>query len=399
MDKKQRIRNYFKPEEVIDLASELVRIESHKDAPNREAEVGDYIIRYCEQNGLEVQIDPLDGKRKNIYIYLRGKAEGKTILLNGHIDTVPPYNMTISPFSGEVIDGRLWGRGSNDMKGAVACMIVTLLALKRSGGIASGNAIVAAVVGEEENSDGTEKLVISGIKADAAIVGEPSNYEYAIGHRGLEWLEFVFKGKAAHGGVPNEGINAISMAAKFISSVESELIPKLKSRINPYMGESVMNFGRIEGGTQPSTVADLCRLQVDRRYIDGETVEGVIKEYQDIIDKLKREDSSFNCEIVRMPSNLMNQFNHIYHFTSPDERIVRVVDSVLESHLGKEAVVTRKRGWTDAATLSYYGKIPTVITGPGDISQSHTVNESIPVEDLIKYVEIYSEIVMDFLKA
>jgi len=98
--------------------------------------------------------------------------------------------------------------------------------------------------------------VKNGIKADGAIVGEPSNYEYAIGHRGLEWLEIKVKGKAAHGGVPNLGINAISKAAKLILKIEEQVIPQLKDRDNEFMGPSVMNFGKIEGGNQPSTVAD-----------------------------------------------------------------------------------------------------------------------------------------------
>ena len=217
------IEKYYSDKEVVKLTQNLVRIPSHKEVPTREKEVSDYIYKYCRENGLEVEYQNVDGSRKNVNIYLKGQGRGKTILFNGHTDTVPPYQMIIDPYKGEVKDGFLWGRGSNDMKGALASMITAALAIKRRGEKLPGDIIISAVVGEEEKSEGTEMLVMSGVKADGAVVGEPSNYEYAIGHRGLEWLEIKFYGKAAHGGVPKEGLNAISMASKFIEEVEKSL--------------------------------------------------------------------------------------------------------------------------------------------------------------------------------
>jgi len=392
------IERFFTQDEVVKLTQDLIRIPSHKDTPGREKEVSEFIYQFCYNNEIEAELKRVDGDRKNVYIRLSGNGTGPTLMLNGHTDTVPPYNMSIPPFNAEIRDGFIWGRGGNDMKGAVASMIIALLALKRSKVQLSGDVIVACVVGEEEKSEGTEELVLSGIKADAAIVGEPSNYEYAIGHRGLEWIEFIFHGKAAHGGVPNEGINAISKAADFIKLVEKELYPKLEKRFNEYMGPSVMNFGQIEGGTQPSTVADTCSLKIDRRYIVGETVETVIDEFREIINKLEARDPDFKAEIIRMESNLMNRFDHMYHYTAPEEKIVKSVKNALFNHLKVEPMVTRKRGWTDAATLSYYGKIPTVITGPGNLSYSHTKDERIPIVDLYNYVKIYADIALDFCR-
>lgn len=392
------ISEFYSQKEVVELTQNLVRIPSHKDVENREKEVAEYIYRFCRENGLEAELVNVDGERKNVYVYARGNGSGRTLLFNGHTDTVPPYKMIIDPFKAEIKDGYIWGRGTNDMKGAIACMLMSVLAIKRSKIKLPGDIIVAAVIGEEEKSEGTEAFVKSGIMADGAIVGEPSNYEYAIGHRGLEWLEFVFRGKVAHGGVPDEGVNAISKASKFIQKVEEQLYPKLKGRYNEYMGPSVMNIGRIEGGTQPSTVADYCSLKIDRRYVVGETVDSVISEYQQIIDEIKDADSSFDAKIVRMESNLMNEFDHIYHYTNPAEAIVKNVEKALNNHLGKSPMITRKRGWTDAATLSYYGKIPTVITGPGNLSYSHTKDERIPVHDLVDYVKIYADIAMGFCK-
>ncbi|SHI90835.1 succinyl-diaminopimelate desuccinylase [Dethiosulfatibacter aminovorans DSM 17477] len=392
------ISDFYSKKEVVELTQNLVRIPSHKDVKNREKDVAKYIYRFCKENGLEAELASVEGERKNVYVYVRGSGSGRTLMFNGHTDTVPPYKMIIDPFKAEIKDGFIWGRGSNDMKGAIACMVMSAIAIKRSGIKLPGDIIIAAVAGEEEKSDGTEVLVKSGIKADGAIVGEPSNFEYAIGHRGLEWLEFIFRGKGAHGGVPDEGVNAISKASKFIQKVEEQLYPELKKRYNEYMGPSVMNIGRIEGGTQPSTVADYCSLKVDRRYVLGETVDSVINEYQQIIDEIKNTDDGLDVDIVRMESNLMNEFDHMYHYTDPDEEIVKVVKNALGSHIGKVPNITRKRGWTDAATLSYYGNIPTVITGPGDLSYSHTKDERIPINDLVDYVKIYADIALGFCR-
>ncbi|HCX04224.1 MAG TPA: acetylornithine deacetylase, partial [Clostridiales bacterium] len=157
--------DFYTESEVLKLAQNLVRIPSHKNVPGREKEIGKYIYNYCRDNGLEVEMQDVEGERKNVLIYLRGQGNGKTLLLNGHIDTIPPYDMIVDPFKGEVKDGYLWGRGSVEMKGSIASMITAILALKRKVEKLPGDVIVSAVVGEEEKSDGTEVLVQSGIKA------------------------------------------------------------------------------------------------------------------------------------------------------------------------------------------------------------------------------------------
>lgn len=384
--------------EVVTLTQGLVRIPSHKYIENRESNVAEFIYNYCKSNGLIVEMQNVDGLRKNVIAKLKGNGTGKTLIFNGHIDTVPPYEMTIEPFSAEIKDGYLLGRGSNDMKGAVACMITSMINIKKKGIVLGGDIILTAVIGEEEKSEGTEYVVRSGITADGAIVGEPANYGYALGHRGLEWLEIRIEGKIAHGGIPELGINAISKASKLIQKIELELMPKLKERQNEWMGPSVMNFGLINGGTQPSSVADKCIIQIDRRYLPEENVESVIKEYQDIIDDLKREDSQFKAEIIRMDDNLMDEFDHAPLIAQPDADIAKTVYKVLKEFSNKEPNIEKRRGWTDAGVLSTYGKIPTVVTGPGDLKFSHAKDEKIPVIDLINYVEIYTRIAEEFCK-
>ena len=384
--------------DAVKLTQELIRIPSHKYVENRESDVAEFIYDYCKNKGLEVEFQTVEGKRRNVIAKLRGNGTGKNLIFNGHTDTVPPYEMTIEPFSAEIKDGYVLGRGSNDMKGAVACMITAMVNIKNKGKILGGDIILTAAVGEEEKSDGTERVVKSGITADGAIVGEPANYGYALGHRGLEWLEIRIEGKIAHGGIPELGINAISKAAKLIRKIEESLMPKLKERQNEWMGPSVMNFGLIKGGTQPSSVADSCIIQIDRRYLPEENVESVIKEYQDIIDEIKAQDPEFKAEIIRMDSNLMEEFDHAPLIAQPDSEIAKTVYNVLKDFNNKEPNIEKRRGWTDAGVLSTYGKIPTAVTGPGDLKYSHAKDEKIPVVDLVNYVEIYTKIAEEFCK-
>ncbi|HPW99468.1 MAG TPA: M20 family metallopeptidase [Sedimentibacter sp.] len=384
--------------EAVKLTQELIRIPSHKYVENRESNIAKFIYDYCSKKGLEVEFQEVEGLRRNVIARLKGNGTGKNLIFNGHTDTVPPYEMTIEPFGGEIKDGYVLGRGANDMKGAVACMITAMVNIKNKGVVLGGDIILTAAVGEEEKSDGTEYVVKSGIKADGALVGEPANYGYALGHRGLEWLEIRIEGRTAHGGIPELGINAISKAARLIRKIEEDLMPKLKERQNEWMGPSVMNFGLIKGGTQPSSVADSCIIQIDRRYLPEENVESVIKEYQDIIDELKQEDPEFKAEIIRMDSNLMEEFDHAPLIAQPDSDIARTVYNVLKDFNKKEPNIEKRRGWTDAGVLSTYGKIPTVVTGPGDLKYSHARDEKIPVQDLVNYVEIYTRIAEKFCK-
>jgi len=386
---------YFEAEEVVELTRDLIRIPSHVDAPGREAEMARFIHRFCSTRGLDAAIVPVDGERANVMATVRGSGGGRTLLLNGHIDTVPPYDMTIEPYGAELRDGFVWGRGASDMKGAIASMLIAMLALKRSGQVLAGDLVFSGVIGEEERSEGSEYLVKSGFKADGAVVGEPSNYEYALGHRGLEWLDIRFKGKAAHGGMPSLGVNAISKAAKFIRAVEDSLYPLLAERFDERMGPSVMNLGRIEGGTQPSTVADWCSLRIDRRYIPGESVQTVLAEFQGVIDRLKAEDPDFDATIERMPNNMLT-LDHVYLSTPAEAPIALAVKAALARRIGREPEMTRRRGWTDAALLSAYAGIPTIVTGPGDIKYSHTADERVPVAQLVDYVSIYGDIAQDF---
>lgn len=394
------IRNNFTEEEVVNLLRSLVAIESHKNVPDQERKVGEFIYGYLVRNGFQAVKQKVTEERFNVIGKMKGAGNGKTLLLNGHLDTVPPYEMDFDPFAARVENGIVFGRGTVDMKGAIACMLMSMVTLKRSGVKLKGDLIFAGTVGEEGPGEGMEKFVLEPVQADGAMVGEPSNFEYAIGHRGLEWIEIEVIGKGAHGGTPELGVNAIVKAARLIVNLEEKIGRNLPQKFHPHMGPAVMNIGFIKGGTQPSTVADRCIIQLDRRYIPGETVETVVQEIQDVVDEMAASDPQFKANISRMPENLMEFHDHVPLVTPENSPFVDSVKNVLRYINGQsEPTLTTRRGWTDAAMLGHYAKIPSVVCGPGDIRYSHSRNEQMKVSDLLKGVELYSLVALDFCRS
>jgi len=367
--------------EVVRLASALVAIESHRDAPARERPCAEKIAAIFSDWGMQPELVTVLEDRPNVYCRLKGSGDGPALMFNGHTDTVPAYNMDIPAFEPQVRDGMLYGRGSVDMKGQLACMMVAMRLLRDLKIPMQGDLIFAGVINEEDRSEGTEFLVRNGPGADRCVVGEPTGLAIMAGHRGLEWLEFDFIGKAAHGGTPHKGINAISMAARFIRRVEEKLMPELAKRVHPLIGPAVMNFGVIRGGTQPSSVADHCIIQIDRRWIPMEKLERVLGEYTDIIHELEAEVPNFRCTMKRVESN-MATMDHMPMEIALDDPLVTDLKAAVEGAGISRVEIAAFGGWTDASLISNFGHIPTVVFGPGDLSVAHSRCEYIPVEEL-----------------
>jgi len=367
--------------EVVQVTSALVAIESHRDAPGRERRCAEKIVEIFSGWGLPAELITVLDERPNVVCRLKGTGGGASLMLNGHIDTVPAYNMDFPPFDPQVRDGLLYGRGTVDMKGALACMMVAMRMLHDLKIPLKGNVIFAAVINEEDRSEGTEYLVRNGPTADRCVVGEPTGLAIMAGHRGLEWLEFEFIGKAAHGGTPEKGVNAISMAARFIRRVEEKLMPELSRRIHPLIGPAVMNFGVIKGGTQPSTVADRCILQVDRRWVPMEKLERVLGEYTEILLELEAEIPNFHASMTRMESNMVTM-DHMPVDIPLDDPLVTGLQAVLRQLGIAEPRIAAFGGWTDASLISNFGHIPVLNFGPGDLSVAHSHNEYVPIEEL-----------------
>lgn len=385
-----RFKTHIFQDQVVDILKEMVSRPSHPGVENQETKVAEYIADLLTKNGIVAEIIPVMNGRCNVVGRLKGTGGGKTLLLTGHTDTVPPYDMQ-NPYEIIEKENKLYGRGAVDMKGALASMLAAMIGIKRAGIELKGDLIFAGVIDEEEASRGTIDLIEKGIQADGAIVGEPSDLEICIAHRGLEWFEFSFKGKSVHGGRQKEGINAIVKASDFIKKVDSELVPKLDQRIHPVAGSSSMNYGLIHGGTQPSTVAGDCILQVDRRWVPEEKYENVINEYQEIIDALSKADDKFSCELKVLDCSVMKEgYVHQAMEIDPNHRLVAILSDTIKQVTGRESSKTSFPAWSDGGLLCHYSKIPTVVCGPGELLTAHSAVEHIEKAALLDGALIYA---------
>ena len=390
------INKWVNEEEIVELMRELIRRPSHPGIENQETAVAEYIHEFFSQEGIESELFHVQEGRKNVTAIIRGKGKGKNLLLTGHTDTVPPYDMP-DAFELRQEGDHLIGRGSNDMKGPLACMMIAMVAIKRAGIQLDGDLMFAGVIDEEEKSLGTIDLIERGIKADGAIVGEPTNLDICIAHRGLEWFEFDFEGKAVHGGKQKEGINAIVKASNFIQLMENKIVPLLENRKHPITGTSTMNFGTINGGTQPSTVAGNCKINIDRRWIPGEKYEDIILEYEEALRELREYDPEFKCSMKVLDVSVMKE--GYVHEAMEIDKDHALVEALLKSSEGigeRAPAITYFTAWTDGGLLSHYAKIPTLVCGPGDLETAHSKDEFIDKKQLMRAVKTYALTALKF---
>ena len=380
----------------VELAAELVKIPSHPGLERQEERVVLALAHFLGERGLDIQMEEIQPGRPNLLVSVSGERPGRHLLLCGHTDTVPVNEGDPGVgFSGEIRDGRLHGRGAVDMKGAVAAMATALAALH--GRLPAGRVTLAAVIDEEMESLGAEKLVDTSFRADGAVVGEPTSNRIALGHKGLEWFEIDFRGRAAHGGTPEKGINAVSAAGEFIAMVERELKPRLAARRHPILGPPTLNFGRIRGGDQPSTVAAHCVLALDRRTVPGESFQTIVGELTELLARIEQTYPGLSTSVRRSEGG-MSTLLHVALVTPPDGPLSRAAEIACASARSGEPArgFTSFPAWTDGALLSGYAGIPTIILGPGDLSLAHSPRESCATAEIDEAARIYASLALHF---
>lgn len=379
-----------KDADIRDLLVRLVRTPSYPGVPRQEEAVARELGAFLEARGIEPRFQTVREGRPNLLASVGGKRPGPHILLCGHMDTVPPN----AGDSGDVLaavekDGRLHGRGTVDMKGALAAMAGALVALKNAGEPAEGRVTLAAVADEEMESLGAEKLILDGFEADGAIIGEPTNNRVAVGHRGLEWLRIDFIGRAAHGGTPEAGVNAISAAAHFVHLVERELVPALAARRDPVLGPPAINLGTISGGDQPSTVAARCRVQLDRRWVTTETIEMVFEDLEGLLGRVREARPGLKTEMTRVPGGMATMVHGPVAIPS-EHPLVKAAEAGLEELGRPTRPLTVFPAWTDASLISREAHIPSIVWGPGGLEYAHSPEESILLADVYESVRLYA---------
>ena len=318
-----------------------------------EADVARAIATECRAIGLETHLQEAAPDRPNVIGVLNGRAPGRSLMFCGHIDTVGVAGMT-RPFDPVERDGRIYGRGSQDMKAGVAAMIGAARVIAESGGLAAGRIIVACVVDEEHASIGADALVTSW-RADAAVVTEPTELQVAVAHKGFEWVEVETEGRAAHGSRPRDGRDAIMRMGRVLGALESLDRTLQAGRSHALVGAASLHASLIEGGRELSSYPDRCSLQIERRTIPGEPQGAAGREVAAIIDRLKAEDAEFEAAsrvlFARSPYEI-----------APGHPLPGALVGAMAA-AGHKSDTIGMSFWTDAAVLGDAG-IPSVLFGP-----------------------------------
>jgi acetylornithine deacetylase len=361
---------------LTELTRELVRIDSTNPSLSAdgkgEADIGVCVAERLKTLGMEVTYSEIAPGRVNTVGLLRGTGGGKSLLLNAHMDTVGVEGMTIDPFGGELKSGRIYGRGAQDMKGSLAAMIAAAKAVLDAGVQLRGDLLITAVADEEHSSIGTEALVRD-VKADAAIVTEPTDMHLCRAHRGFIWFEVETIGRAAHGSRYEEGIDANMRMGRFLAELEVLERELLGREPHELAGPPSLHAAMIQGGTEISKYAASCKLTIERRTVPGETVEGATAELQEIIDRLAKKDKTFKASVKAT-------FSREPFEVQEDAGIVRILDVALDERLGHHPDHTGATFWTDAALLAGAG-METVLLGPVG-SGLHSAEEWVDVDSL-----------------
>ncbi|HVE78395.1 MAG TPA: ArgE/DapE family deacylase [Gemmatimonadaceae bacterium] len=361
------------------LARALVRIDSRNPSlaagVTGEGAAAHYLADVLRQWGLPVELQEALPGRPNVVARV-GPAGGRSLMLNGHLDTVGVEGMAHAPFDAEERDGALFGRGSADMKGGVAAMCAAAARAADAG--LAGEVIVAAVVDEEWVSAGTRALVAAGVRADAAIVTEPTRLAIMPAHRGFAWLTVTVGGRAAHGSRYDLGVDAIRHAGLILAELDRLEAETLTGRSHPLLGRASLHASLIEGGTGISTYPDRCVLRLERRTLPGETEHDALREVEDACERVRSRRpelaATVTLDFAQLPSDV-----------ALEAPVVRALATALRA-AGEEVRVEGMSAWTDAALLNAAG-IPAICFGPGDIAVAHAAEEWAPLAEIERAAE------------
>jgi acetylornithine deacetylase len=369
----------------VRLLRDLVAVDSVNPSlvPGGAGEAGIAAVLAVElrASGLDVEIAEAAPGRPNVVGILEAQAPGQSLMLCGHMDTVGITGMK-APFDPVVRDGRLYGRGAQDMKGGLAAMLGAARAVAEKGGLKAGKLIIAAVADEEYASLGAEALVRRW-HADAAVVPEPTDLVIATGHKGFTWIEIVTEGIAAHGSRPREGRDAIIRMGRVLALLES-LDRKLQSgQAHPVQGTASLHASFISGGKELSTYPDRCVLQMERRTITGEDIDTALAEVEAILRSLRQEDEEF-----RSSANVL--FDRRPYETPSGHYVLQDLKAALGC-IGRKAIFGGVSFWTDASVLGHAG-IPSVVFGPGGAGL-HGAEEYVKLDEVIACRDALAELI------
>lgn len=371
---------------VLQTLADLVRINSvnssYEGGPG-EGEVAAYVLRFFEQRGIETWEQEVFPGRPNVLARLPGLDSSRRIVLEAHTDTVSVKGMTIPPFEPVIREGRMYGRGSCDTKAGLATMMHAMASLKEEGITPPCEVILAAAVDEEYSYRGVVRLC-EGLKADAAIVAEPTELRAVIATKGVLRCRLVVHGRSAHSSKPHLGVNAITHMARVIAAIEADN-ERMAAVQHPLVGCGTCNVGVITGGVQVNFVPDRCAIEIDRRLLPGEKASDAVAHYRQLLQGLEGITGD-----VEEPLLLVDEALD----TPAEAAVVQTALQVLRD-LGLNAEPCGVPFGCDASKLARAG-IPSIVFGPGSIDRAHTADEYIEIDQVEQALEFQRRFLLGF---
>ena len=378
---------------ILDLR-EMIAIPSVNPFDNsvragfREQEMAAFYLERMSALGMDIDSCEVAPGRPNVWGVLKGQGDGPSLMLSGHLDTVGTQNYP-DAFVAKLEGGRVYGRGSCDMKAALAGYLEVVRLVQASGTVLRGDLVVAGVVDEEHHMIGSRHLGRHGPRADYGIIGEPTDLAICPAHRGQVGFVVRIRGKACHSSRPEDGVNAIEGMCRVIEALRGYGAELMMRESHELCGQRRYSPGVIRGGTTVSTVPDFCELEVDRRTLPGETADEVRQELEAVLEALKRSCPDLNYELCG-PSLDVAPLD-----IPVASRVVQTVKRGYRKVSGREGDVNGFVGGTDAPNFGF----PTLIFGPGSVAQAHSLNEYVAIDDVILATRVYLWSVLEVLGA
>ena len=376
------------------LLSELVACPSvnpsgapHAGRPYGEAELQHLLGRLLGEWGARTTMAEVMPGRYNLIARFAGRDSGRSLMLEAHADTVDAEHMAVAAFDPVVENGRLYGRGSCDTKGAMASMLLGIRAALDADATPPVDLYFVATCGEERGAQGAHALMEGGFRPTAAVVGEPTDLALVNLHKGALRWRVTTLGKAAHSSDPTQGINAISLMARVIQRIDGTLAPALAQRSHPLLGPPVISVGLIRGGTQPNTVPARCEIDIDRRLLPSETRESAHAEIVRELDEMARQDARFRYEIAQTEWYPPME-------EDPNSPVAEALSESCRKVLGAAAFRAAPYG-TNGGIFKHHG-VPSVVFGPGSARQAHTADEYVELEQVAMAARVYADLVRTF---
>lgn len=360
--------------------------EQNLDPPFGEGRVADYVADFGRSLGLSIERQTVLPGRDNVLITLDGLEPERRLLFECHMDTVPGWPGQPGPFEPRTIGGRLYGRGSCDVKGTLTSMLVALRLLVERGVQPQRTLVLAATVDEEHQARGVHRLAATGPFAEAAVIGEPTEMAIAIAHKGCVRWRLTTQGRSAHSSKAELGVNAIDEMVDLLGDLRKELDPLLRGRAHSLVGRPTLSVCTIHGGVAVNVIPDRCVAELDRRTIPGEGVDDAQRELEEAVRRIAASRPGLRVEIE--PPFVVDPALG----TPSDAPIVRELSRAAEAVIGRANVVGVTFG-TDASKLSEVG-IPCVVFGPGSIDVAHTPDESVELSCVARAAEVLATLAL-----